>query len=116
MGGCRAPITTFIVEPFMPHEQEYYLNIVSDRLGCSISFSECGGIDIEDNWDKVKTIFLPTDKPLSPHSCAPLVATLPLEVPALFLLFSSSLLLLLKQALLIYAHLPSLLFFPPFLA
>lgn len=54
MGGCKAPITTFIVEPFVPHDQEYYLSIVSDRLGCTISFSECGGIDIEENWDKVE--------------------------------------------------------------
>lgn len=53
MGGCKAPITTFIVEPFVPHEQEYYLSIVSERLGFTISFSECGGIDIEENWDKV---------------------------------------------------------------
>lgn len=80
MAGCKAPITTFIVEPFLPHDHEFYLNIVSERLGSSISFSECGGIDIEDNWDKVKSIFLPTDKPLSLDACAPLVATLPLEV------------------------------------
>ncbi|KAL2543211.1 ATP-citrate synthase alpha chain protein 2 [Abeliophyllum distichum] len=60
MGGCKGPITTFIVEPFVPHNEEFYLNIVSERLGCSISFSECGGIEIEENWDKVKTIFVPT--------------------------------------------------------
>lgn len=53
MSGCKAPVTTFIVEPFLPHDQEYYLNIVSERLGSSISFSECGGIEIEENWDKV---------------------------------------------------------------
>lgn len=53
MGGCKAPITTFIVEPFMPHDQEFYLSIVSERLGSTISFSECGGIEIEENWDKV---------------------------------------------------------------
>ena len=53
MGGCKGPITTFIVEPFIPHNEEFYLNIVSERLGCSISFSECGGIEIEENWDKV---------------------------------------------------------------
>lgn len=53
MGGCKGPITTFIVEPFVPHNEEFYLNIVSERLGCSVSFSECGGIDIEENWDKV---------------------------------------------------------------
>ena len=80
MGGCKAPITTFIVEPFVPHDQEYYLSILSDRLGCTISFSECGGIEIEENWDKVKTIFLPTEKTMTLDACAPLIATLPLEV------------------------------------
>ncbi|XP_078445177.1 ATP-citrate synthase alpha chain protein 2 [Wolffia australiana] len=80
MGGFKAPITTFIVEPFVPHEKEFYLSIVSERLGCSISFSECGGIEIEENWEKVKTIFLPTEKQMTPEACAPLIATLPLEI------------------------------------
>lgn len=57
MSGCIGPITTFIVEPFVPHNEEFYLNVVSDRLGCSISFSECGGIEIEENWDKVYLLF-----------------------------------------------------------
>ncbi|KAJ8424611.1 hypothetical protein Cgig2_009671 [Carnegiea gigantea] len=55
VGGCKAPVTTFIVEPFVPHAQEFYLSIVSERLGCTLSFSECGGIEIEENWDKVRT-------------------------------------------------------------
>ncbi|XP_062158793.1 ATP-citrate synthase alpha chain protein 1 [Alnus glutinosa] len=80
MGGCRGPITTFIVEPFIPHNEEFYLNIVSERLGNSLSFSECGGIEIEENWDKVKTIFLPTGVSITSELCAPLVATLPLEI------------------------------------
>ncbi|CAH9097145.1 unnamed protein product [Cuscuta epithymum] len=80
MGGCKGLITTFIVEPFVPHAEEFYLNIVSDRLGCSISFSECGGVEIEENWDKVKTIFVPTGVLFTSDLCAPLVATLPLEI------------------------------------
>ncbi|CAL9153715.1 unnamed protein product, partial [Musa hybrid cultivar] len=80
MGGCKAPITTFIIEPFIPHDQEYYLSIVSERLGCTISFSECGGIEIEENWDKVKTVYLPTEKSMASEACAPLIVTLPLEV------------------------------------
>lgn len=121
MGGCKGPITTFIVEPFVPHNEEFYLNIVSERLGCTISFSECGGIEIEENWDKVckvyliwqltsqwrclkssfyymhfvctllhhwclisfiqvKTIFVPTGVSFTSETCAPLIATLPLEV------------------------------------
>jgi hypothetical protein len=58
MSGTKGPITTFIVEPFVPHSDEYYLSIVSDRLGASVSFSECGGIEIEENWDKVRQGFL----------------------------------------------------------
>ncbi|CAO2829277.1 unnamed protein product [Amaranthus hypochondriacus] len=80
MGGCKGPITTFIVEPFVPHNEEFYLNIVSERLGNSVSFSECGGIDIEENWDKVKTVYIPTGVSFTSEVCAPLVATLPLEV------------------------------------
>ncbi|KAM3303916.1 ATP-citrate synthase alpha chain protein 2 [Capsicum chacoense] len=80
MGGCKGPITTFIIEPFIPHNEEFYLNIVSERLGCSVSFSECGGIDIEENWDKVKTVFVPTGTSFTSVICAPLVATLPLEI------------------------------------
>ncbi|KAK7401567.1 hypothetical protein VNO78_13152 [Psophocarpus tetragonolobus] len=80
MGGCRGPITTFIVEPFIPHNEEFYLNIVSERLGNTISFSECGGIEIEENWDKVKTVFMPTGVSLTSENIAPLVAILPLEI------------------------------------
>ncbi|XP_043805123.1 ATP-citrate synthase alpha chain protein 1 isoform X1 [Manihot esculenta] len=80
MSGCKGPITTFIVEPFIRHNEEFYLNIVSERLGCSISFSECGGIEIEENWDKVKTVYVPTGSSFTSETCAPLVATLPLEI------------------------------------
>ncbi|KAJ7943670.1 ATP-citrate synthase alpha chain protein [Quillaja saponaria] len=61
-------------------KREFYLNIVSERLGDSMSFSECGGIEIEENWEKVKTIFVPTGVSLTPEIIAPLVATLPLEI------------------------------------
>ncbi|KAK4763683.1 hypothetical protein SAY87_013121 [Trapa incisa] len=80
MSGCKGPITTFIVEPFVPHKEEFYLNVVSERLGSSISFSECGGIEIEENWDKVKTIFVPTGAAFTSEVCAPLIATMPLEI------------------------------------
>ncbi|KAK2647251.1 hypothetical protein Ddye_022446 [Dipteronia dyeriana] len=78
--GCKAPITTFIVEPFVPHDQEFYLSMDSERLGCTINFSECGGIEIEENWDKVKSVFLPTEKPMTVEAISPLIVTLPLEI------------------------------------
>lgn len=80
MSGTKGPITTFIVEPFVPHSDEFYLSIVSDRLGANISFSECGGIEIEENWEKVRSVFIPTEKTLTSELCAPLIATLPFEV------------------------------------
>lgn len=46
------PVTTFIVEPFVPHKNEYYLCISTRRLDTEVSFSTAGGIHIEDNWDK----------------------------------------------------------------
>jgi len=54
--GCTGPVTTFVVEPFVPHEEEYYLCIQTTRLGTDISFSPAGGVEIEENWDKVKQV------------------------------------------------------------
>lgn len=51
--GCKGPITTFIVEPFIPHDQEYYLSISSERLGWTVNFSDSGGVEIDEKWDKV---------------------------------------------------------------
>ena len=36
--GCTGGVSTFIVEPFVPHKHEFYLCIRSERLGDSISF------------------------------------------------------------------------------
>ncbi|ONM02278.1 ATP-citrate synthase alpha chain protein 3 [Zea mays] len=58
---------------------------IKERLGiergwATLSASQSvGGIEIKENWDKVKTIFLPTEKPTTSDSCAPLIATHPLE-------------------------------------
>ena len=48
--GCAGAVNTFIVEPFVPHDQEFYLSITSQRMGNKVSFSEHGGIEIEENW------------------------------------------------------------------
>lgn len=36
--GCAGGVHTFIVEPFVPHQHEFYLCIQSERLGDVISF------------------------------------------------------------------------------
>jgi len=58
--GCAGVVDTFIVEPFVPHADEFYMSIASERLGLTVSFSDMGGIEIEENWDRVKSVFLPT--------------------------------------------------------
>ena len=61
--GCTGPVTTFVIEPFVPHEEEYYLCIQSNRLDSCISFSPAGGVEIEENWDKVKSVRHPPPPP-----------------------------------------------------
>ena len=48
--GCAGAVNTFIIEPFVPHDQEYYLSITSQRMDNQVSFSEHGGVEIEENW------------------------------------------------------------------
>lgn len=78
--GCTGPVTTFIVEPFVPHDDEFYLCIQSERLGNTISFSPAGGVEIEENWDKVKSVDVPTATPVTGELLAPLISTVPLEL------------------------------------
>ena len=54
----------------------------SNRLGYEVSFSEAGGVEIEENWDKVKRVTLDTEQPASSNALAPLLSTLPLELRA----------------------------------
>ena len=60
--------------------QEYYLCIQTQRLGCDISFSEAGGVEIEANWDKVKKVTIPTLNQPDASSLSPLLGGLPLEL------------------------------------
>lgn len=87
INGCTGPVTTFIVEPFVPHTDEYYLSIQSVRTGYQVNFSEAGGIHVEENWDKVKTATIETDQDNFEAAIAPLIASLPLEIRPQFELF-----------------------------
>ena len=104
--GCAGAVNTFIVEPFVPHDQEFYLSITSRRMDNQISFSEHGGIEIEENWyprdavnmhlsiaqstlrvlhsyrcrDKVLHLSLSAAEAVNSDSLAPLTATLPVEL------------------------------------
>lgn len=80
INGCTGPVDTFIIEPFVPHEQEYYMSMSSVREGLEIRFSEAGGVDIEDNWEKVKSVVVDTGVEVNANALAPLLSTLPLEI------------------------------------
>lgn len=56
VSGVTGTLSAFIIEPFVPHKDEYYMCIQTGRNGDTLSFGACGGVDIEDNWDKVKSV------------------------------------------------------------
>lgn len=48
-----------MIEPFVPHSEEYYIAIKTEREFDVIFFSENGGIDVEENWDQVQSVNIP---------------------------------------------------------
>lgn len=58
-GVTTGILTHFLIEPFVPHEEEYYLAFTSKRDADVIHFSTKGGVDIEEVWDSVITIDVP---------------------------------------------------------
>ncbi|MHA1687891.1 MAG: ATP citrate lyase citrate-binding domain-containing protein [Promethearchaeota archaeon] len=59
INGIRGRLTRLLIEPYIPHEKEYYVSITSEREADVIHFSFEGGIFIEENWDKVTHIPVP---------------------------------------------------------
>ncbi|MFH0809214.1 MAG: ATP citrate lyase citrate-binding domain-containing protein [Pseudomonadota bacterium] len=59
VGKVSDKLTHFLVEPFTPHQEEYYVAIKSEREGDVVYFSTKGGIDIESVWDSVTEIHVP---------------------------------------------------------
>ncbi len=59
VGKTAGILTHFIVEPFMPHKEEYYFSITPARDCDTINFSDKGGMEIEENWDRMVHINVP---------------------------------------------------------
>lgn len=59
VNGIDGVLTHFIIEPCIAHEVEYYAAIKSAAAGDTIYFSLEGGINVEENWDKVVSIQVP---------------------------------------------------------
>lgn len=65
IGSVTGTLTHFLIEPFVPHEDEYYVALRSNRDGDTIYFSTSGGVDIEENWDQVIQIDVPALEDIS---------------------------------------------------
>ena len=64
-GRTAGTLTHFLIEPFVPHEAEYYLAFTTGHAADKILFSTQGGVDIESVWDSVVTIEVPILEELS---------------------------------------------------
>ncbi len=51
-------VSQVIVSEMIPHKEEYYCAVKSTREGTEILLANCGGIEVESNWERVKRLSL----------------------------------------------------------
>ncbi len=51
-------VSQVIVSEMIPHKEEYYCAVKSTRAGTDILVANCGGIEVESNWERVKCLAL----------------------------------------------------------
>jgi ATP-citrate lyase beta-subunit len=51
-------VSQVIVSEMVPHKDEYYVAVKSAREGTDVFVANCGGIEVESNWDRVKRLGL----------------------------------------------------------
>jgi len=51
-------VSQVIVSEMIPHKEEYYCAVKSTREGTDILVANCGGIEVESNWNRVKRLTL----------------------------------------------------------
>ncbi|MCP9454985.1 MAG: ATP citrate lyase [Nitrospira sp.] len=51
-------VSQVIISEMVPHTEEYYCAVKSVREGSEILVANCGGIEVESNWDRVKRLFV----------------------------------------------------------
>ena len=49
-------VSQVIVSEMVPHKEEYYCAVKSTREGSEIIVANCGGIEVESNWDRVRKL------------------------------------------------------------
>ena len=51
-------VSQVIVSEMVPHKEEFYAAVKSTREGVEVLLANCGGIEVESNWDRVKKLQL----------------------------------------------------------
>lgn len=51
-------VSQVIVSEMVPHKDEYYAAVKSTRDGAEVLMANCGGIEVEANWERVKKLSL----------------------------------------------------------
>lgn len=51
-------VSQVIVSEMVPHKDEYYAAVKSTRDGAEVLMANCGGIEVESNWERVKKLSL----------------------------------------------------------
>ncbi len=77
LGKATDILTHFLIEPYIPHTEEYYINISSQRNNDLIQFSTQGGFNIEERWDSLLTIQIPLLETLTEQTLSPLISKVP---------------------------------------
>lgn len=60
VGKATGILTHFLIEPFIVHQKEYYFSLTSVREGDLLQFSFSGGAGIEERWETVNSVIIPT--------------------------------------------------------
>ena len=61
-------VSQVIVSEMIPHKEEYYCAVKSTREGSEILVANCGGIEVESNWDRVKRLCLDVGQQPAPEA------------------------------------------------
>lgn len=59
VGKSSGKLTHFLIEPYLPHKNEYFMALTTQREGDRLFFSRQGGIDIEEEWGAVRSTLIP---------------------------------------------------------
>jgi succinyl-CoA synthetase beta subunit len=84
IAGKTDTLDTFLVEPFVAHDAEYYLAFATEKTHDVILFSHQWGVDIEEHWDQVITIRISVIEELTSEQLASIPSILHDTIITLF--------------------------------